>query len=219
VTAVVTSFILAVPAAQADGTSLRLADGQAAASSSAANDGELERAGRKPHCTSARRAVGFYLRAAWRWQELSFQPRLRVPDRGRSCRHARAGAKRLRLEARRAHLVYRLWLATPKLAGETPWHTSNANLVNRNLYRLAVCETGGINHGVPLWTHTNSTYVGALGFKWSTWRSWRWRVRPLPPADGAQASPAEQLAVGRALVREFGNYSSWPSCHRRLGLP
>lgn len=106
----------------------------------------------------------------------------------------------------------------PLLTGETPWHASWANPVNRNLYRLAVCETGGINGGQPLWTHTNSTYVGALGFTWSTWRHYRYRVRPLPPADGAQARPGEQYAVGRALVREFGGYSSWPACHRRLGL-
>jgi hypothetical protein len=109
--------------------------------------------------------------------------------------------------------------ALPLLAGETAWHASWANPVNRNLYRLAVCETGGINGGKPLWTHSNSTYVGSLGFAWSTWRHYRHYVRPLPPADGARARPGEQYAVGRALVREFGGYSSWPACHRRLGLP
>jgi len=106
----------------------------------------------------------------------------------------------------------------PLLSGETTWHASWANPVNRALYRLMVCETGGINGGRPLWTHVNSTYVGALGFAWSTWSHYRYRVRPLPPADGARARPGEQYAVGRALVREFGGYSSWPTCHRRLGL-
>lgn len=106
----------------------------------------------------------------------------------------------------------------PLLAGETRWHASWANPVNRNLYRLAVCETGGINRGRPLWTHSNSVYVGALGFAWSTWLSYRHRVRPTPPRDGARATPAEQYAVGRALVREFHGYSSWPACHRRLGI-
>lgn len=107
----------------------------------------------------------------------------------------------------------------PLLAGETAWHASWKNPVNRNLIRLARCETGGINRGRPLWTHVNSTYVGALGFRWSTWLYYRHRVRPLPPRDATRATPAQQLAVGRALVREFGGYSSWPACHRRLGLP
>jgi len=106
----------------------------------------------------------------------------------------------------------------PLLAGETAWHATWANPVNRNLIRLARCETGYLPGGRINWAHSNSTYVGGLGFAWSTWSYFRHRVRPLPPRDGAKARPAEQLAVGRALVREFGGYSSWPACHRRLGI-
>ncbi len=181
---------------------------------------------RRSSCTSARRAVAHYIRATWRWNRLSFQPRLEVETSGRSCRQARRAAKQLRLEARRARLIYRLWLATPKLAGETPWHASTANPVNRNLLRIGSCETGGKpgQNGEPDWNHEAAgppghRYEGALGFLDDTWSSRRWRVRPLPPAHADQASEAEQLAVGRALVREFSGYSSWPSCHRRLGLP
>jgi len=103
--------------------------------------------------------------------------------------------------------------------GNTPAEAKWGNPVNRNLIRLAKCETGGINRGKPLWTHHNSTYTGALGFAHSTWRHYKHYVRPTPRARyAAQASPAEQLAVGRVLVRFWPNYSSWPACSRRLGL-
>lgn len=89
----------------------------------------------------------------------------------------------------------------------------------RNLIRLARCETGGINHGRPLWTHHNGTYTGALGFAHSTWRIYKRYVRPIPRARYAsQATPRQQLAVGLVLIETFGGYSSWPACHRRLGL-
>ncbi len=127
-------------------------------------------------------------------------------------------AKRLRAKAAAYRARWERYLTTPHLRGETPWHTSMRNPVNRALWRLAVCETGGINGGRPLWTHHNAVYSGALGFAHSTWARWRYFVRPLPPSVAARANPAQQLAVGRALVRTFGGYSSWPSCSRRLGL-
>lgn len=105
----------------------------------------------------------------------------------------------------------------PLLAGETAYHASWANPVNRALYRLMVCETGGINGGRPLWTHSNSTYAGALGFTHATWRQFRVYVRPLPPEHAYQARPGEQYAVGRKLVQLYG-YSPWPTCSIRLGL-
>lgn len=91
------------------------------------------------------------------------------------------------------------------------------NPVNRNLLRLASCETG--YGGAPNWRHHNSTYTGGLGFAHSTWTHYKRYVRPVPRARYARdASVAQQLAVGRVLVRTFGGYSSWPACHRRLGL-
>ena len=106
--------------------------------------------------------------------------------------------------------------------GETPWHASWQNPVNRNLHRLARCETGGINSGRPLWTHgaqyARARYGGALGFLISTWTRYRHEVTPLPPALPWLATPAEQYAVGRALVHRWPNYSSWPACSIRLGL-
>lgn len=88
--------------------------------------------------------------------------------------------------------------------------------INRNLYALAVCETGGINHGLPLWTHNNSVYSGALGFAHSTWTQFR---SPGYPREAYRATPGQQMAVGRRLVERYGGYSSWPACHVRLGLP
>lgn len=201
--------------------------GQTAITGSAAiRLGEPVRSAPEHRCRSARRGVSFYIRAAWHWARLSHQPRLRVRTAGRSCRQARNAVLRMRTESRRARLVYELWRATPKLTGETPWHTSEQNPVNRNIMRIGTCETGGKHgqDGVPDWDHharapePGHYYEGAFGFLDSTWASRRWRVRPLPPAHAYDASPAEQLAVARALVREFRGYSSWPSCHRRLGL-
>jgi hypothetical protein len=87
----------------------------------------------------------------------------------------------------------------------------------RNLYRLARCETGG--GGRPNWRHHNGTYSGGLGFAHSTWSQFKQQVRPVPRARyAAYATPREQYAVGLVLVERFGGYSSWPSCHRRLGI-
>lgn len=112
-------------------------------------------------------------------------------------------------------------LAAAADAKRTPFEASWANPVNRNLYRLAVCETGGINGGKPLWTHSNSVYVGSLGFARSTWEQFRHHVRPVPAAAPSSgpflATPGQQYAVGRVLVRLYG-YSPWPTCSIRLGL-
>jgi hypothetical protein len=106
----------------------------------------------------------------------------------------------------------------PLLRGEKPRDADWHNPTNRNLLRIARCETGYLPGRRPNWRHSNSTYAGALGFLHSTWRTFRHMVRPLPPLYAWQATPAEQLAVGRALVRTFGGYSSWPACSVRLGL-
>lgn len=103
---------------------------------------------------------------------------------------------------------------------EASWHSP----VNRALLRIARCETGGINDGRPLWTHRARSehagldYEGALGFLETTWDRFRWQVKPRPPDAAWKATPAEQLAVARVLVRTFRGYSSWPACSRRMGL-
>jgi hypothetical protein len=106
----------------------------------------------------------------------------------------------------------------PLLKGEKPWAATYRNPVNRNLIRLARCETGYLSGRRINWRHHNSTYSGGLGFAHSTWTQFRVEVRPLPPRVAAHATALQQLAVGRALVRRFGGYSSWPACHRRLGI-
>jgi hypothetical protein len=103
--------------------------------------------------------------------------------------------------------------------GTIPAEARWTNPVNRNLLRIARCETGYLAGGKPNWRHHNSTYSGALGFAHSTWSSYKHYVKPMPRARWAyQASPAEQLAVARVLVRIWPNYSSWPACSIRLGL-
>ena len=90
----------------------------------------------------------------------------------------------------------------------------------KNLWRLAKCETGYLAGGRPNWRHHKGTYTGALGFAHSTWSYYKRYVRPVPRARyAADATPLQQYAVGLVLIRTFGGYSSWPACHRRLGLP
>lgn len=95
--------------------------------------------------------------------------------------------------------------------------------MNMNLRAIARCETGGKpgRNGRPDWRHRARSehpgrwYEGALGFLDSTWDAFK----PAGfPAGAHQASPAQQLLVGRRLVVRFGGYSSWPACSRRLGL-
>lgn len=82
------------------------------------------------------------------------------------------------------------------------------------LYRIAVCETGGINGGVPLWTHSNSSYQGALGFAISTWDGF---APDGFPSEAYLASPYQQMVVGEILIDHYG-YTPWPACSIRLGL-
>ena len=124
-------------------------------------------------------------------------------------------------------LVATLSIAAAHTAHAAVPARTHQDAVTSNLLLLAKCETGYLKGGRPNWRHQNSTYVGALGFAWSTWNYYRRYVRPLPPAvyrDGQgrivwTATRAQQLAVAQVLVRVFGGYSSWPACHRRLGLP
>jgi hypothetical protein len=168
-------------------------------------------------CPHARKALRYYRARYAQWRHKMGAGKESVVAPTSAC--PRYLARVWRAKARAARKAYQRWWArTPKLAGETWRDVRLDSPVNRNLWRIAVCETGGINGGQPLWTHHNSVYSGALGFAHSTWAHWRHYVRPLPPPIAAHASPAEQLAVGRALVRSFGGYSSWPACHRRLGL-
>lgn len=80
---------------------------------------------------------------------------------------------------------------------------------------IAKCETGYLAGGRPNWRHHNSTYSGAYGFAHSTWAYYKY---PGYPARAADASPRQQTRVAMRLVATFGGYSSWPACHRRLGL-
>lgn len=81
---------------------------------------------------------------------------------------------------------------------------------------IARCENRGDGvHGVN-WDAYNATYEGGYGFAHSTWRAYRF---PGMPHRADLATPREQTMVAMRLRRTFGNYSSWPACHRRLGLP
>ena len=72
---------------------------------------------------------------------------------------------------------------------------------DRTWYRLARCESGGN------WSY-DGTYDGGLQFHPSTWN--RWKPSGYP-AYAWQASPAQQIAVGKRLQAARG-WSPWPSC-------
>lgn len=74
-------------------------------------------------------------------------------------------------------------------------------------YDLAQCESGG------RWDY-NGTYDGGLQFHPDTWR----RNKPSGyPEYAYQASPAQQIEVGKTIQRRSG-WGAWPSCARKLGL-
>lgn len=76
-------------------------------------------------------------------------------------------------------------------------------------YDLAQCESGG------RWDYNGSSgYDGGLQFHPDTWR----RNKPAGyPAYAYQASPQQQIEVGKAVQRRAG-WGAWPSCARKLGL-
>ena len=76
-------------------------------------------------------------------------------------------------------------------------------------YDLAQCESGG------RWDYNGSSgYDGGLQFHPDTWT----RNKPSGyPAYAWQASPAQQIEVGKIVQRRSG-WGAWPSCARKLGL-
>lgn len=80
------------------------------------------------------------------------------------------------------------------------------------------------------WSAYNSVYEGGYGFLHSTWRNYKPAGYPehvvavddegrvIQPVK-LLATPRMQTRVAQILHERFGNYSSWPSCHVRLGLP
>lgn len=180
--------------------------------------------GREGDCRAAHRAIRFYTAkirasAAKMGAAVPLRAALQAAAEGdRSGRCPRYLARILKRKAAAWRARYERWWAhTPKLSGETWRDVRLDSQVNRALLALARCETGYLAGGAVNWRHRNSTYVGGLGFAWSTWTHYRHAVKPLPPAEGSRATMREQLAVGRHLVRLYG-YSPWPACSIRLGL-
>ena len=76
---------------------------------------------------------------------------------------------------------------------------------------LAECETG------QNWTERSVPgYSGGLGFAHSTWAA----------MGGTQyayqawaATPAQQIEIAQKVLKVNGNYSAWPGCRKKLGLP
>ena len=151
-------------------------------------------------CGDAYKAVRFYRDKTAQHRDTLNESELPPIEEAASCKRLRERAVYWRTNARNHARVVRLEYADPPY----PY------------YQIAVCETGGINGGRPLWTHHNSSYSGAYGFAHSTWAQFKF---PGYPSPAAAATPRQQTRVAMRLVETFGGYSSWPACHRRLGLP
>lgn len=80
-------------------------------------------------------------------------------------------------------------------------------------YALANCESGLNNE--PRWDYNGpSGFDGGLQFLPSTWTSFK----PGHYPDYAyQATPSQQIAVGKAVARAQGA-GAWPSCTAELGI-
>lgn len=74
------------------------------------------------------------------------------------------------------------------------------------LRRIGQCETG-MN-----WHHSTRDYATAFGLYRGTYATYRLRVTPRPPADPAEATPREQVAVALAVARDVG-WTAW-GCYR-----
>lgn len=83
-------------------------------------------------------------------------------------------------------------------------------------YSLALCEQRDENGlwGVN-WSAYSQSYEGGFGFTHATWRQYR---EPWMPTRADWATIREQVIVAKKLHATFGNYSSWPACHIKLGL-
>lgn len=155
-------------------------------------------------CADAWQAVRWY-RARYNTHRATMGMSLAPPvEQGMDCRRLRERARYWQHAAKVNRAAAQRWLRLEYADPPEP------------LLSIAKCETGGINNGRPLWTHHNSTYAGAYGFRHSTWTQYRY---PGYPRFASQATPRQQTRVAQRLVATFGGYSSWPACHRRLGLP
>lgn len=153
-------------------------------------------------CPGAQRAITYY-RRAYTWQRAQMNLTGAVPRRWYDCTVTLRRAVEWRGKFRLARTARFKWLRDEYADPPEP------------LLSIAKCETGGINGGRPLWTHHNGSYSGAYGFAHSTWAQFK---EPEFPSPAAAATPRQQTVVAQKLVARFGGYSSWPACHRRLGL-
>lgn len=74
-------------------------------------------------------------------------------------------------------------------------------------WQLALCESGGN------WK-MQGTFHGGLSFHPGTWSAYR--IKGLP-RYAYQATPGEQIRVGRRVQRDQG-WEAWPYCSAKIGL-
>ena len=77
---------------------------------------------------------------------------------------------------------------------------------------LAECETGGN------WAHppVSIGYSGGLMFHYKTWNAMGGNQFA---SQAYLATREQQIIIAEKLLADAGNYSPWPGCRRKLGLP
>ena len=75
---------------------------------------------------------------------------------------------------------------------------------------IANCETGGN------WSLQVRSFGGGLMIHQDTWEAMGGtRYAPVP----SQASKQAQITIAEKILAHNGDYSAWPACRRKLGLP
>lgn len=104
----------------------------------------------------------------------------------------------------------------PTTAAPAPVATSSASPSVEWWYELGRCEQPGSGEGGVNWTAGDSTYGGGLGFYRGTWDAYRGEAG-IDVDEPDQATPAQQIAVGRAVFAHHGA-GAW-GCSRSIRAP
>lgn len=222
--AAVSTLLLAVPAASADGTPLRgVVDKGVVSSAGLSSRSELERTPRKPRfvigsaayvvwgerCRAARKAVVYYRAKTWSSQRargVALSDRTPVV-RGKTCRWAKHAARIWRARSRAAYTALRVWQY------DYAWWL----WMPAKHQRVAACETGhqgGDGPGGSRWDWDSVLYVSAFGIYRAGYDDDAHRVGNLGWDEtlrklGRYPTPREQMQAADSHRAAHGGWSGW----------
>lgn len=152
----------------------------------------------RPHnCNSAEKAIIYYRKAVWKYQDKLGENRLSTyhPEYKRNaCAYKRFVAKNWQGIARAYHEKYARW----------EYHYAWWKWLPDKWQRIGACETGyGKRPGQ--WTWNSGAYQGAFGFATSTWDAYK----PAgAPSEAYLATPRQQYQTALNVKADVG-YGAW----------